>query len=315
MCGLFGFTSYGNTKSLSQLTNELAFESAIRGTDACGIAYRKGKRIRVDRYATAAYNVHFKHPDDVRVLIGHTRHATQGEAKCRQNNHPFFGKTGDTGFALAHNGIITNERELRKEHRLPHTDIETDSFVAVQLLETETTLTVSAIRHMAEAVKGSFSFAILDDHDNLHLVRGDSPISVLNFPSERLYVFASTEDILWRALVGTQLFESLKAGLYSPVPLGEGDILTVRPDGDLHRETFAFRRPFLRPEWWSVGLDPLTPYCNDFALGDEDDSDYLAILKDVAMERGVDPDDVDALLAEGFSYEEIEDMVYFGVEM
>ena len=41
---------------------------------------------------------------------------------------------GDTN-ALAHNGVLYNDRELRREQHLPTTPIETDSYIAVQLLE------------------------------------------------------------------------------------------------------------------------------------------------------------------------------------
>ena len=315
MCGLFGFSAYGASKDLARLTNELAFESAIRGTDACGIAYRKGKRIHIDRYPKAAYNVHFKHSDDVRVLIGHTRHATQGEAAKVCNDHPFFGRAGITGFALAHNGILTNDRELRKKYALPRTEIETDSYAAVQLLEAETAFGVPAIRRMAEAVRGSFSFSILDDRDRLYLVKGDSPLALLHFPKEQIYVFASTEDILWRALIDTALFTSLKTGAFESIPVADGEILTLLPNGILRRDTFAFTHAVFTPTWWTEGLDPLVPYGDDPVLSE--DEDYLAILKDVAVSRGFDQKDVEALLADGFSPEEIEDMIYepFGWEV
>ena len=41
MCGLFGFTNYSGEKikNLSVLTNSLAEQSAVRGTDATGIAF------------------------------------------------------------------------------------------------------------------------------------------------------------------------------------------------------------------------------------------------------------------------------------
>lgn len=55
--------------------------------------------------------------------------------KHNYNNHPFPGRAGDTSFALAHNGVLYNDRALRRTHRLPGTRIETDSYIAVQLLE------------------------------------------------------------------------------------------------------------------------------------------------------------------------------------
>ena len=41
---------------------------------------------------------------------------------------------GDTN-ALAHNGVLYNDKELRREQHLPLTSIETDTYVAVQLLK------------------------------------------------------------------------------------------------------------------------------------------------------------------------------------
>ena len=43
MCGLYGFFNYSrqDIKNLSALTNCLAEQAAIRGTDATGIAYWK----------------------------------------------------------------------------------------------------------------------------------------------------------------------------------------------------------------------------------------------------------------------------------
>ena len=41
MCSLFGFYNYSKSdiKDLSQLTNKLAQEATVRGTDATGISY------------------------------------------------------------------------------------------------------------------------------------------------------------------------------------------------------------------------------------------------------------------------------------
>ena len=44
MCGLFGFSRYGQQiKNLQDITNSLAEQSAIRGTDATGIAFNEEK--------------------------------------------------------------------------------------------------------------------------------------------------------------------------------------------------------------------------------------------------------------------------------
>ena len=68
----------------------------------------------------------------------------------KYNNHPFLGKCGETSFALAHNGVLYNDRRLRCELNLPQTAIETDSYVAVQLLEKHDTLDMKSVAKMTE---------------------------------------------------------------------------------------------------------------------------------------------------------------------
>ena len=63
---------------------------------------------------------------------------------------------------MAHNGILYNDDELKKKHKLPKTKIETDSYVAVQLIESQKQLSFQSIRYMAEKVEGSFSFSIMN---------------------------------------------------------------------------------------------------------------------------------------------------------
>ncbi len=55
-----------------------------------------------------------------------------GSALKRKNNHPFAGRACGEGFALAHNGVYTTKKVLRRVHHLPPTAIETDSYIAVQ---------------------------------------------------------------------------------------------------------------------------------------------------------------------------------------
>ena len=137
MCGIFGFINYKNKplKNLSNLTNLLAEESAVRGTDATGISFVSDDEICILKEAKSAYDISFKHSDSVKALIGHTRHSTQGSCKNNQNNHPFLGHCKNAEFSLAHNGVLLNDTDLKIKYNLPKTEIKTDSHVAVQLLE------------------------------------------------------------------------------------------------------------------------------------------------------------------------------------
>ena len=209
MCGLFGFVHYGSDeiKNLSVLTNSLAKQSTVRGMDASGIAYLKNGNIQIQKEARSAYYLELKHHDNIRALIVHTRNATHGSAEKNYNNHPFFGKAGNTRFALAHNGVLWNDRASL---HLPKTKIETDSYIAVQLIEQQKKLTFDSIRTMSETVMGSFSFSILDDENSLWLVKGDSPLSILHFKEKKIFVYASTDEILYKAIIDSLLFIDLK---------------------------------------------------------------------------------------------------------
>ena len=306
MCGLLGFSVYGNQKfkDLKGVTNSLAQMSAIRGTDATGIAYNYHGKMNIVKEAKSAYLIDFKHPDDIRALIGHTRHTTQGSEKHNFNNHPFYGKCKDGRFALAHNGVLSNDAQVRIDFKLPKSKIETDSFVAVQLIEHKKKLNENSIKFMAEALLGSFSFSILDPNDNIWLVKGDSPLHILHFVKKGIYVFASTEEILWKALIDTDLFDDLKEGSFDVIPLKSGNILKISTDGKLTYFEFDYHecKSFDSYRWWHFGDMSYSGIYND--------DEYLNELRTVAQYQGYPPQTVDDLLNHGFSLEEIEEYIY-----
>lgn len=299
MCGLYGILSYGNeVRDISEITEALAVESAVRGTDATGIAYNYHGRLNIFKRSKSAYEMNFRVPKYTGAVMGHTRNATQGTLKFNENNHPFRGKCGHTTFALAHNGILCNDHTLRRQLKLPKTKIETDSYIAVQLVEHKKRFDMESVKYMAENVEGSFSFSLLDDMDNLYLVKGDSPLYIFHFPSKSAYVYASTLSILWKALVDTELFYELQRGEYKDVEIDDGEILKITADGELEREKFKY--------------DARTSFGLDWRRGFNyaDGIDYEDELKSVAPYFGFDEDDIETLLNDGYMPEEIEEILY-----
>ena len=310
MCGLFGFSSYNEqpVKDISKLTNSLARQSAIRGTDATGIAFTHLGNIQIHKDAKSADKMELKHPDNVKCVIGHTRHSTQGSERKNQNNHPFAGRTKNASFALAHNGILWNDDELKKKYHLPHSKIETDSYVAAQLIEYKRNLNFDTLKFMAEQVDGSFSFSILDDKNNLYLVKGDSPISILHFPRLKLYVYASTDEILYRALINTDLLSEIKRKNYDEILLNEGEIFKISPNGSTEKAEFNFCRSYYDRQWWQFGR----PYATPMPQSCENASRkaYIEELKYYAMYEGIDPEEIDMLIRSGMEPEEVEEYIY-----
>ena len=309
MCGLFGFSTYREkvTHDLTKLTNALAKQSSIRGTDATGIAFCQGGHIQIHKEALSASKLTFSHPPVIRSLIGHTRHSTQGSEKNNYNNHPFSGKAGGVRFALAHNGVLTNDDSLKALYQLPKTRIETDSYVAVQMIEKQREFSFASLRAMAEAVDGSFTFSLLDDRDNIYLVKGNSPLSILHFPTEKIYVFASTEEILYRGLIDSPLFDALREKKYEEIPIHSGTIMKISPDGDVETDSFTYKA-YYGKSWYDYGYRPY-----HMTLSDDKNAarqTYIDELKYMAMFQGYEPSYVDELLAADVTLEEIEEWLY-----
>ncbi len=300
MCGIFGFIGYGDNQEkgiidLDELTYSLAVESSVRGTDATGIAYVRNKRISISKQAKPAYQMSFKLPKNVSTVIGHTRHTTQGDEKHNQNNHPFYGRAGRTNFALTHNGILYNDSFLRNKYNLPVSNIETDSYVAVQLIEKKHKLNKESLTFMAEEVSGSFTFALLDDKETLYIVKGSSPISMIHFPKEKLYVYASTEEILWKALVDSDLFRRIKSGEYEVLDVSDGEILQIHKNGGIERSIFALKDSF--------GLGMNMYRAGSIIYNEEDDE--IDEIKSYASAHGYTSEEVDYLLSCGCTVDDL----------
>ena len=295
MCSLFGWLDYQGIvpyKIKRKLTQALANAAEERGTDAAGISYVHGNDVVIFKRPKPAHKLHFSIPEGTVAVMGHTRMTTQGDEKHNYNNHPFPGFAGDTAFAFAHNGVLWNDKELRKEKQLPDTHIETDSYVAVQLLQQSDKLDFESLKNMAEAVEGNFTFSVLDQNNNLYIIKGSTPMCLLHFKDIGLYVYASTESIMKNALkrVGLHKFA------YERVQTDEGAILRIDKNGVIERSEFEPRLYRSRYGCWhdwedemfSVHEELLLAYCGCY---------------------GVDTSDVELLLEFGYSCDEIELML------
>lgn len=299
MCCLFGLID-----TQSNLTNRqknwllwaLAHASEARGTDATGIAYNYHGKLLIYKRPCPGRCMRFHVPEDARTVMGHTRMATQGNCRKNYNNHPFPGRAGGQAFALAHNGVLSNDDILRRKLALPETKIETDSYVAVQLIEKKKTLTLNSLQFMAEQVRGSFTFTVLDEADNLYVIKGDNPFCLYHYPRYGLYLYCSTEEILQTALSGA----GLRLDRPERISSRYGDILRIDSAGNLEWGTFRCRQ---EGHW---GCD----YGWGRIFSASDEGTYLEALKSVSGAFGIFPEEIDRLYERGFALEEIEDALY-----
>ena len=309
MCGLFGFVNYGKPLSssvLSILCNSLAVESETRGSHATGVSFVKDNQLCVLKKPKKASSLEIKVPDATSALIGHTRHTTQGSEKQNYNNHPFQGKIRTQEFSLAHNGVIANDSDLKKQLKLPKTNIETDSYVCVQLLESQNKLNFNSIKYMAEKISGSFTLTLLDCTNNLYIVKGDSPLSILNFRQLGLLVYASTDSILWRAITETHLMAAVKkviggigSGGIEEIELKEGDILKVSRAGETEKSEFKYRSGEGFFDWRTYGSRKYSEVMED----------NLCSIFDMGSITGIDEESIREMYEEGYTLSEIADIL------
>lgn len=135
-CGVFGIAENDEAAVITALGLHALQH---RGQEGCGIATYDGKYFNTERHLGLVGD-HFTQADLPQRLpgnwaIGHVRYATQGGTILR-NVQPLFADLSSGGFAIAHNGNLTNARNLR-EH-LTHSGAifqsTSDSEVFLQLI-------------------------------------------------------------------------------------------------------------------------------------------------------------------------------------
>ena len=237
MCALFGFVDNSgiiSSKVKQKLLNSLSVSSECRGSDATGISYVKDGYINIFKIPRPAHRLRLHCPPNTIAVSGHTRAFTLGSPKKNYNNHPFKGTVGDTTFSLSHNGIICNIGQLREQFSLKKCQVETDSYVCVQLIEHFGKLDFESLKQMAEAIRGSFTIVLLDNRNNLFIIKGENPIELVYAEDMGLFVYTSTDDILRRALKKCRLSDLR----YTKIPIKAGEFLKIAASGEIERSGF-----------------------------------------------------------------------------
>ena len=301
MCCLFGLVDCGNKLSVrnkEKIIKVLSKECEARGTDATGVAYMTDNKMTIYKKALPAHKMRFKFKSNPAVIMGHTRMTTQGSEKNNINNHPFY--SNEIGFALAHNGVLYNDKTLRKTEKLPYTKIETDSYIALQLIEKQKTLNFDTIKYMAEKVEGSFCFTILSKDNELYIVKGDNPMCIAQFNG--FYIYASTKEILTKAL------KKLGLKYYKEINIKTGEILKIDALGNITKTEFDmyFGYGYWDNYYWGYGSRNKNTANEVKSAYDEYIEDLIYYGKFV----GVEEDTIRGLLDEGYDYMDIEDILY-----
>lgn len=113
-CGVFGIFGTDNAASLTALGLHALQH---RGQEACGIATFDGKKFHNERHLGHVGDAFSGDPSSRLpgyASIGHNRYSTAGQTILR-NTQPLFADLSTGGFALAHNGHLTNAYKIREK--------------------------------------------------------------------------------------------------------------------------------------------------------------------------------------------------------
>lgn len=303
MCCLFGLIDYKGNLSYQErekILRELAISGEVRGTDATGLAWCNQGKIVVKKSSKPAHRFSVCIPKNAKVIMGHTRLTTQGNYHYNRNNHPFIGHCKRNDFALAHNGILYNDIKLRKKYQLPQTKIETDSYIAVQLLEQEKECEIKSIERLGEIVSegfNSFNFTLLDDCENIYIVKGNNPLAIYHFEDRGFYIYASTEEIAMEAMekVGVKNIPTVEC-------LEPGTVLKISPNGE--RTAGHFQMNTEEYSCFSV-----TDYVDWDITEERPRTEYFNLLLEYAKIVHYPIEDLLELWEYGYDEEEIEEII------
>jgi hypothetical protein len=164
------------------------------------------------------------------VIIGHNRYATHG-TKAEEDMHP----VESAHFAVVHNGIIGNAARLLSEWKMNPARV--DTLAIVELLERTKGKNADKMK-AAGTLSGSAAIAYIDKREpsRVYLYRDTSPLVVAYAPGLRLFLFASEETAIRRALSKSRIHygvftETLDTPRIVSFSLPEGRTLAVSPRG------------------------------------------------------------------------------------
>ncbi len=265
-CGVFGIWGADTASAVAALGLHALQH---RGQEAAGITSWDGRAFHSHR-GMGHVAAHFGTDEVIRSLagraaIGHVRYSTTGETALR-NVQPLFAELSSGGFAVAHNGNISNALRLRRElnRRGSIFQSTSDTEVIIHLVATSTYRTLlDRFIDALKQIEGAYSLVCLTAEG---MVACRDPLGIRPLVMGRLgeaYIFASAAVALDD--VGATYLRSVEPG----------EIVIVSEQGVRSHRPFAAERPrpcifehiyFSRPD--SV-LDGASVYTVRKAIGAE----------------------------------------------
>jgi amidophosphoribosyltransferase len=274
-CGVFGV--YAPGAGVAQLTFDGLFALQHRGQESAGMAVSDGETITVVKdmgLVAAVFDERTLSSLQGELAVGHVRYSTTGPSTWH-NAQPAYRSVGTAGFALGHNGNLTNTSELAEGAGM-FPGVTSDSELVAELLarcfpldaESSEAYLLDALMMVLPSLEGAFSFGLMDV-DRIIAVRdphGFRPLSLgrleyhVDGCAREGWVVASESPAL--EVIGAEFIREIEPGemvvisadgVESFLPFGEARIASrlcvfelvylARPDSRLRgHEVYAARR-------------------------------------------------------------------------
>lgn len=226
MCGICGIISKENIDTQkAQMFEGIMKEIQTRGRDAFGF-------ISVPRLANFKYigtvtefletkKSIWRRITGQKMVLAHTRMETKGTKDINANNHPFETEN----FALAHNGCINNDEDLKKRYKIADKDgkddIETDSYVIIKLIQhyyDKEKNVIKAIQETCKKITGSYACWLLHkESGDIYLFRYSQPLDISYLTDQKTLIFASGESYCKEPIIESLEYRKLFDMFIEPI--------------------------------------------------------------------------------------------------
>ena len=227
-CGVFGIFGHPDAAAITALGLHALQH---RGQEAAGIVSYDGKRFNSERRMGMVADAFSKASTIERLpgdrAIGHVRYSTTGETILR-NVQPLFAELDSGGFAVAHNGNLTNALTLRRELIRDGAIYQSTSDTEVVLHLVARSRKHSIIERYIEAlrqIEGAYAFVAMS---NKKLIGARDPLGIRPLVLGQLdghYILASETCAL--DIIGAHFVRDVENG--EIVVISEHGVESLRP--------------------------------------------------------------------------------------
>ena len=218
MCGIVAFK--GNKEKTSKVIFDGLKLLEYRGYDSCGIGVIDNDEIKTFKWKGRVRKTEKRFSESnikSSIAIGHTRWATHGEPNDI-NSHPIKSFNGE--FAIVHNGIIENYRELKKVliEKGYEFFTETDTEVLINFIE----LCVSDSKNLDKGI--SYALSKLEGAFGIVLIKKSNPEIMYAARKGSPLAFGKKGKDFFIASDATPIIEYTKKIIY----LDNGQLLKIK---------------------------------------------------------------------------------------